>query len=277
MLAALIIVFREVIEAGLIIGIVMAATRGVMHRGRFVAYGIGGGLLGACLVAAFAGSISQLMQGMGQEWFNVLILSAAVLMLTWHNVWMARHGREMALEMKHVGEEVSHGTRSLKALAVVVAVAVLREGSEVVLFLYGIAIAGKDSVMSMGIGGVLGLALGALLGTLTYRGLLKIPNRHVFRVTGWMLALLAAGMAAQVVNYLQQADVLTILSQTVWDSSAILPESSILGKTLHTLIGYSDRPTAMQLVVYAATLAVIFTLMRLFGHVPHKPAATASA
>ncbi len=272
MLASLIIVFREVIEAGLIIGIVMAATRGVPHRGRFVVYGVLAGLVGACMVAAFAGSISAAMQGMGQEWFNVLILSAAVAMLTWHNVWMARHGREIAQHMKHVGAEVMSGKSSLRALAVVIAVAVLREGAEVVLFLYGIAVAGKDSGLSMALGSAGGLALGAALGTLTYKGLVRIHTKHIFRVTGWMIALLAAGMASQAVNYLQQAGIVNVLSQVMWDSSGLLSQGSILGKTLHTLIGYTDQPTALQLVVYGATLAVIFTLMRLFGHVPqHKP------
>ena len=99
MLATLVIVFREVIEAGLIVGIVLAATQGVARRGLWVGYGITGGVLGACLVAAFAGELASLFEGSGQEVFNATILLLAVCMLTWHNVWMAGHGREMAREM----------------------------------------------------------------------------------------------------------------------------------------------------------------------------------
>src|ERR1700686_679460 len=134
MLATLIIVFREVIEAGLIVGIVLAATRGVPQRGRFVALGVAAGVAGACLVAAFAGELSSLFQGSGQEMFNASILLLAVMMLTWTNVWMASHGRQMARELKAAGHQVLTGERTLWALAVVVGVAVLREGSEVVLF-----------------------------------------------------------------------------------------------------------------------------------------------
>jgi high-affinity iron transporter len=273
MLATLLIVFREVIEAGLIVGIVMAATRGVAFRGMWVSYGIIAGIIGACLVAIFASQISQAMQGVGQELFNAGILAVAVGMLTWHNVWMARHGREIALHMKDVGEAVAHGRRSLMALAVVVGIAVLREGSEVVLFLYGIALSGNDSTFAMGLGGALGLLFGAALGTLTYLGLLKIPNRYLFAVTGWLIALLAAGMAAQVVAFLDQAQLVTALDTPVWDSSWLISDSSLAGRTLHTLIGYTDRPSGMQLIVYAATLITIFTLMRLFGHIsqPKKP------
>ena len=96
MLAALLIVFREVFEAGLIVGIVMAVTTGVAGRGLWVAGGVAAGALGACLVALFTSGLSSLFGGSGQEVFNAGILGFAVIMLTWHNVWMARHGRELA-------------------------------------------------------------------------------------------------------------------------------------------------------------------------------------
>ena len=107
MLASLLIVFREVIEAGLIVGIVLAASKGVAKRGLFVGYGILGGVLGACLVAAFAGEIASLFSGAGQDFFYAAILLIAVCMLTWHNVWMAGHGREMAREMRAVGAAIA--------------------------------------------------------------------------------------------------------------------------------------------------------------------------
>src|SRR6185503_312699 len=122
MLSALLIVFREIIEAGLIVGIVLAATKGVPRRSNFVALGVGAGVAGACLVAAFAGELGSLFQGSGQELFNASILLLAVAMLTWHNVWMASHGRQMARELKAAGAEVSSGKRTLAALAIVVGV-----------------------------------------------------------------------------------------------------------------------------------------------------------
>ena len=99
MIAALIIVFREVFEAGLIVGIVLAVTRTVPHRNQWIAGGVLAGILAACVVAAFAGALSNLFAGMGQEVFNAAILTLAVVMLTWHNVWMARHGKELAGEL----------------------------------------------------------------------------------------------------------------------------------------------------------------------------------
>ncbi len=149
MIAALIIVFREVFEAGLIIGIVLAVTRQVAHRNRWIGGGVLAGVLLACLVAGFAGALSNLFAGMGQELFNAAILGLAVVMLTWHNVWMARHGSELAGELRSAGQAVVEGSKSLLALAVVVGVAVLREGSEVVLFLYGVLAGGSDTGWSV--------------------------------------------------------------------------------------------------------------------------------
>jgi high-affinity iron transporter len=262
-LPSLLIVFREVFEAGLIIGIVMAVTSGVAGRARWVAAGVAAGVLGACLVALFAGGLSQLFGGSGQELFNAGILGFAVLMLGWHNVWMSRHGRELAADMRAAGEAVVAGSKSLAALSLVVTIAVLREGSEVVLFLYGVAAAEGGASLGMLIGGAIGLALGAFVCLLTYLGLITIPMRYLFSVTSTLIALLAAGMAAQAIAFLQQADILTAFDQTVWDTSWILSDESFLGRALHTLIGYVDQPTAMQLIVYATTLAVIAVLMKL--------------
>jgi high-affinity iron transporter len=264
-LPSLLIVFREVFEAGLVIGIVMAVTSSVPGRGLWVAGGVAAGVLGACIVALFTGGLSELFGGSGQELFNAGILGFAVLMLGWHNIWMARHGREIASEMRAAGEAVATGAKSLAALAVVVMIAVLREGSEVVLFLYGVAAAQGGGDLSMVAGGAAGLVLGALVCLLTYLGLITIPARYLFAVTSTLIALLAAGMAAQAIAFLQQANIVTAFDETVWNTSWILSDSSLLGRALHTLIGYVDQPTAMQLIAYAATLAVILVLMRLFA------------
>jgi high-affinity iron transporter len=262
MLGALIIVFREVIEAGLIVGIVMAATRGVPMRGRWIGFGILAGVFGAAVVALFAGAISQAFEGSGQELFNASILGIAVVMLMWHNAWMARHGREIAEEMRTIGMAVSEGAKPLTALAVVVGLAVLREGSEVVLFLYGIFASGTSGSALLA-GGLLGVVAGAAFTGLTYAGLLAIPNRYIFSVTSWLIALLAAGMAAQAVQFLNNAGVVIVLDRTVWDTSWILSEGSLFGKLLHTLIGYTERPTELQLMTYIATLFAMFLLMRI--------------
>lgn len=262
MLASLIIVFREVLEAGLVIGIVLAATQGVAGRAKWVALGVGAGIVGSCVVAAFADVISAQFQDSGQELFNATVLLTAVVMLGWHNVWMAKHGKELAQEMKSLGRDVSRGDRSLAALSLVIGLAVLREGSEVVLFLTGILASEKGGIATVAVGGAGGMALGAVVATLLYAGLLQIPARHLFSVTTWLITLLAAGMAAQAVLFLNQAGMLLVGGDIVWDSSGLLSEDSMVGRMLHIMVGYNDRPTELQLAVYVAVVATIVLLTR---------------
>jgi high-affinity iron transporter len=265
MLATAIIVFREVLEAALIVGIVMVASRGVMRRGAWVGGGIAAGVVGALVVAGGAETIAAAASGIGQEVFNAAILFAAVAMLGWHNVWMTQHGRELTLHANRLGAAVRAGTQPLWALAAAVGLAVLREGSEVVLFLYGIAAAGGAGAAAMALGGVLGLAFGVAAGGALYFGLVKIPLRHLFSVTSWLVLLLAAGMASQGAAFLLQADLLPPLGSTLWDTSFLLSDQSLVGRVLHTLIGYTAQPAGIQLVFYLATLLVIGSLMRLAG------------
>ena len=276
MIAAAIIVLREVVEAALIIGIVLAATQGALRRGRYIVGGVAIGLLGALLVAAFAGTIAGALEGMGQEIFNAAILLTATVMLGWHNVWMKRHGAEIARDMKMVGRDVMSGESSLAALLVVVALAVLREGSEVALFLYGIA-AGGAGAAPMLAGGLFGLAGGAAIGALLYFGLLTIPTRHLFAVTGWLLLLLAAGMAAQAAGFLVQAGKLPALADPIWDTSAWLPENGIAGQVLHALMGYVERPSGMQVLFFVATGLGIGVLMSRFDRAPARLASATAA
>jgi high-affinity iron transporter len=262
MLAAAIIVFREVIEAGLIVGIVLAATRGVAGRGLWVSGGALAGIAGAILVAVFAKVISDALAGVGQELMNASVLAIAVCMLAWHNIWMARHGRELAIELRAAGLDVAAGRQSLAALAIVIAVAVLREGAEVVLFLYGVFASEGTSSLSIVFGALLGLVLGGAVSALTYLGLVSIPTKFLFSVTTTLIAFVTAGMASQCIGFLEQAGYVTILSQTLWDSSAILSDSSIVGRVFHTLLGYNDHPTAMQFIAYLGTLVTILLLTR---------------
>jgi high-affinity iron transporter len=284
MLAIALIVFREVLEAALVVGIVLAASKGVPRRSLWVSAGVLGGVLGAMLVAGFAEQLAAAVAGVGQEIFNAAVLFTAVAMLGWHNIWMSRHGRELAVEATSVGREVSAGTRPLYALAVVVGLAVLREGSELVLFVYGLVASQGGSLGPAALtgGGLLGLAAGIAAGAALYLGLLRIPMRHLFTVTSWLILLLAAGMASQGAAFLVQADLLPPLGGAMWDTSFLLTEHSLIGQALHALVGYVARPTGIQLAFYAGTLVVIGGLMRCFGRsgAPKrespKPAASAA-
>lgn len=262
MLAVALIVFRETLEAALIVSIVLAASVGIARRATWVGFGIAIGVSGACLVALFAATIATAFAGSGQELLNATILLLAVIMLAWHNIWMARHARELAAEARSLGHAVAAGTRPLAALAVITGVAVLREGAETVLFVFGIAASAQGGVMPILAGVVLGLLAGATAGCLLYVGLLRISVHRLFMVTGWMVLLLAAGLAAQAAGFLVQANLLPALGSQIWNTSWVLSEDSVPGRILHTLVGYIARPSGVQIIAYVVTVLAIGLPMR---------------
>lgn len=275
MLAIGVIVFREVLEAALIVSIVMAASLGVPERNRWVGAGIALGIGGAVVIALGTAQIGAAFAGVGQELLNATILLLAVAMLGWHNIWMARHGREMAAHVRAVGQEVIAGTRPLTALAAITAAAIVREGAETVLFVTGIATTTDESLLAMILGGVGGLATGIAAGIALYAGLLRIPARRLFAITTWMVLLLAAGLAAQAAGFLTQADLVPALGEQLWDTSGIISEHSLPGKVLHTLLGYVARPAGIQVLAYLVTLLAIGLPMRWMA-LPARPAASAT-
>jgi high-affinity iron transporter len=274
MLSSAIIVFRETLEATLIIGIIAAATRNLQSRNSWLIVGIGAGVGGSLIVAALTGQIEQLAQGAGQELFNACVLGIAAIMLAWHNIWMARHGVQLARDAKQLGQAVASGNREMSALAVVVALAILREGSETALFLYGLLAGGGESIATVLAGGAIGLFAGALAGYSLYAGFLRIPVRLFFAATSGLIALLAAAMTSQAARFLAQADLLPSLATPLWNTSWLLTNASLLGRFLHTLVGYEAMPSGIQVLFYTTTLILILGGMRLFRIRSLAPAVT---
>jgi high-affinity iron transporter len=264
MLATAIIMFREVLEASLIVAVVMGASRGIARRGRWVAGGIVLGVLGAALMALAASHLSLMFEGRLSAILNALILLCAVAMLTWHNVWMKSHGRKLAADIAAVGKDVQAGRQPLTALMLLTFAAVMREGSEAVLFIWAIATSGQQG-LSMTLGGLGGVVAGVLVGSLLYRGLLRFPLRYFFSFTSWLILLLTAGLSAQAAGFLNQAELLPALGSEVWDTSHVLSQVSLLGQLLHTLIGYIARPSGIEVLFYVGTVLTVLLLMRLFG------------
>jgi len=263
MLSAAIIVFREVLEAALIIGIIAAAARNIKNKNYWIWAGISVGLVGSGIVASITNLIIQMASGLGQEILNIFILCTAIIMLAWHNIWMSKHGKKIAQQANQKTLDIKKGKLEIYALFLIVALAVLREGSETVLFLYGIATANNFSMHDGLLGSLFGLIGGCALGFLLYLGLIQIPIRWFFTVTGSMLLLLAGGMSAQVAQLLNQADIVNYFSAPLWDSSNFIAQNSVIGTFLHAMLGYNNQPTGLQLLFFSITIIVISFGMKL--------------
>ncbi|MFT5703757.1 MAG: high-affinity iron transporter, partial [Rickettsiales bacterium] len=205
MLKVAIIVFREILEIAVVISILVAATKGLKGRNKWIFSGIALGVLGSAILAFFTDNISSTLEGVGQEVFNASILFISSAMISWTVIWMTKYGREISNNLKQVGKSVSIGEKSLIVLMPITALTVLREGAEIVLFSYGSFVSG-DGILDLMIGALIGLSCGLIVGFALYFGVIKVLGRHFFAVTSWLLILLAAGMVSQGIGFLSSAN-----------------------------------------------------------------------
>jgi high-affinity iron transporter len=252
MFAVAIIVFRETLEAALFVGILAAATRGLPGRSRYLSAGVLTGAVGALALAAVAERIGAMAGGVGQDLLNAAILGVALAMLTWHCIWVSNQGQKTAAEARALGQSFGQGARKPWALMAVVALSVLREGAETVLFVTGYArgSAQADTVT----GAIAGLAGGIVLGGVIYLGLSRVPVKRMFAVTNTLVLLLAASIASQLARALSQAGLIDLWGQSLWDTSGWLRVDSAVGTLAHTLAGYEAQPTGLQLAFYLVAL-----------------------
>ena len=263
MIAIALIVFRETLEAALFVGIVAAATRGLLGRGRWLGAGVTAGVIGALLLALLADRIAALADGLGQDLVNVGILSLALAMLVWHGIWGQQQGREAALDARRLGATVRDGARTPAVLALACALAVLREGAETVLFVLGVT-GSPDAIGAQA--PLLGIAAGLLAGTaaggLIYLGLSRVPTQRLFGVTHALIVVLTAAIASQLARALVQAGLVQRWNTPLWDSSWLLSPDSAFGALLHALAGYDAQPSGLQLAFYVGTLLLIVLASR---------------
>ena len=178
-------------------------------------------------------------------------------MLAWHCVWVSTHGKEMSMDARRLGTSVREGSSAPRALTVAVALAVLREGAETVLFVAGLATGAAADSHSMMLAAAMGLAGGVVLGLLIYFGLSRVKPQHLFGVTNVLIVVLAAAIASQLARALAQSGLVELWSGPVWDSSRLLATDSPVGIVLHALAGYDATPSGLQLAFYVGTLLLI--------------------
>lgn len=261
MLQIAIVVFREVLEIALILGILTAATKDITGRSKWILGGLGMGIISSVILALFTDKISESLDGMGQEFFNGLILLAAAVMIGWTVLWMQKHAKSLSGELKRLGTSIRDGKKPLYILMVVVFLSVLRESAEIVLFTYSYYIAGtgfKEILLGL----LLGIATGSAAGLALYLGIIKASGKYFFIVTTWLLIFFSAGIAAQGIGFWINANIVPAFGNPIFDSSEILSQQSFFGKFLNIFFGYIDQPAGSQLIAYFVMLLVLVVGLR---------------
>ncbi len=263
MLQIFIIVFREILEISIILGVILASTTGLKNRSIWILSGIALGVFGSVLIALFTSAISNAFDGQGQEYFNAIIVFITCALLIYTVVWMKRYGKGISNKIKDVSSNIYTGKSSFISLMIIISSTIFREGSEIALFTYGSYVSHNLSIISIAGGCISGFVAGLAIGYAIYKGVIRFSGKYIFQVTSLLLSLIAAGMAAQVVNFLNAGGLFTEFSYPVWNSTAFLSNSSAPGQILAVLIGYNAQPTLLQLLAYVGTLTLIWLLTRI--------------
>ncbi len=260
MIETAIIVFREALEVAIVVALLLAATSGIAGRWLWLGIGLAVGAAGSGLVAMFADAISDSFAGQGQDLFNAGVLYLTAGIVAWTIAWMRRHGGEVAILVRRTGARIRAGEAPLYFFATTIAVSVLRDGSELVVFLSALRLSGTISLADIVGGFAIGIAMGIAVGALLYGGVMWTRLRAVFTIITVLLAFLAAGLAAQAAALLVSSGWLPALLDPVWDMSMILDDGSTAGHLAHSIFGYVSQPSATQVLVYLGMLAIVCRL-----------------
>ncbi|MCZ8390627.1 FTR1 family iron permease [Achromobacter xylosoxidans] len=277
----LFIVWRESVEAMLVVGILYTWLRSTPEGKRGLKYlwgGVGAGLALAVALALVLLGVSSWLSDEGQEWFQAIMSLAACALVVQMVVWMKKHGRTLKGELES-GARSSMANDSWWGLFLLVAIAVAREGSETVVFLYGTVAAGEGSgnMLMLALAGVAGFVVALLTFWLLQLGGKLITWRRFFRVTEILLLLLAGALLVGGLDHLISLDVLPTIIDPVWDSSWLLSDSTGFGKVLADFAGYRALPALISVLLWVAYWIVVWALLRWVGGKPAPAAARATS
>lgn len=259
---ALFVVWRESLEALLIVGILHAWLKQNDHGGggrRALWCGVAAGIACALLLAWAMVSLQDALSGEALEWFQTGMLFLAAGLITQMVLWMQRHGRDMKRNL-HDSIAVAARRSGRVGIFLIALLAIAREGAETVVFLYGMGLEGdiRSLVLGAGLGLLLAFATAWALG----RGLGFLSYRNFFRITGFLLFLFAAALLVAGIERLIGMGWLPAMIDPVWDTSALLNDSTVFGKIFAGLTGYRAKPALMLLLVYFAYWALVLVLQK---------------
>jgi len=260
MTSALIIILREVLEAMLIISLLLAASEQLNIKKRWVIVAVAAGLAGAGLYAYYFDPITDAFEGVGQEITNAISLFSICIFLATFNLFIVSHLSQTARGLPR--------WTGLIALLGSIGFAITREGAEIYLYVSGYLLS-PEPVLPILLGGALGAGIGLSVGALIYYGVKTLKRNRRLLVSSIILVPIGAGMVSQGVRYLMQADLLPA-QLPLWDTSMLIPESSVIGELLYALFSYEATPTPLQVFLYVISVLLMLTgmywMFRSMGH-----------
>jgi high-affinity iron transporter len=266
LLSAFLITLREGLEAALVVGIILAYLNRTGNRASFkpvwtgVALAVVASLVAGTAIYFLAGELT----GRAEEIFEGIAMFLAVGVLTWMIFWMAKQSANIR---QHLQAQVDSAVTAGSALGLVLLtfVVVVREGVETALFLFATTRM-EESAMLSAVGALLGMALAVGIGYSIYRGATRLNLRAFFNVTSLLLIVFAAGLLAHGIHEFQEAGIIPIVVEHVWDVNDVIPEKSTVGRFLTAVVGYNGNPSLIEVVAYVVFLvSVLLAYIRAIG------------
>ena len=261
MVAAMLLSFREGLEAALILGIVLGVVRRAGRSDQTQTVWLGAGL--AALVSMVAGiglhRLGIAFEGTAEEVFEGIAMLLAAAVLTWMIFWMGRQGQALGAELERNVRRATTGSGGSWAIFSLAFMAVLREGIELALFLTAAAFSATPTATLLG--GLLGLAAAAATGWLLYATTARLNLRLFFQVTSFLLIMFAAGLVAQGVHELNEVGWIPPVIEHVWNTAPLLDENSGGGELLKTILGYNANPSLTEVIAYLGYWVVVLTAL----------------
>ncbi len=258
-----VVIFRESLEIALLLGVITAVTKPIKNSRRYIIAGALAGVSIASIMAFFASSITEAFGGLGDELVDAGVILFTAALISWTVVWMQGYNRSIRKHLGDLSEKINSNTSSKAMLSVVVAMTIMREGMEIILFVYSISSAHNITMTEYVWGLLVGSAAGFTTGIILYKGLINFSGKFIFKISTILLILIAAGLSAQAAGILTSIGVIEILSDQLWDSSWLIDDRSTVGKLLSITIGYDSRPNIMQIIFYFSTVIGTILMMRL--------------
>jgi high-affinity iron transporter len=250
------ITLREGLEAALIVGIILSTLRQLDQQGRAksVWWGVGAAAGVSVLAAIALNALGVAFEGRGEEIFEGIAMLTAAGVLTWMIFWMQR-------QAPHIRQNIERDVRSAVggagrwALFGLAFLAVVREGIETALFLTA-SVYSTSPLMTL-IGGMIGLAAAVTIGYLIFVAGERLNLKVFFRVTSLLLLLVAAGLLAHGIHELQEAALLPVAVEHVWNVNPLIDENSTVGQFLGAMFGYNGNPSLLETLAYGAYFIVV--------------------
>lgn len=258
-----IVVFRESLEIALLLGIILAATKSISNSRIYVILGSLIGVVLAAIFALFTKFVTVSYGGLGDEMFDATVVLLTAAIISWTVVWMQGYTKKIHQDFSRLTKNINAGFTSHFIIVAVVAMAILREGAEIILFVYSISSIGKASVNEYIVGLGIGIFSGLSVGTIIYCGLIKYAGRYIFKITTILLTLIAAGLASEAAGIFTSSGIIEACSDQLWDTSWLVSNESVLGKLLNIIVGYDSKPNGMQIIFYLSTILITMLMMQL--------------